>query len=367
MARLRGLRRSGQAAVLVGLVLFTLVIFMALATNMGILVNDRIRMQNAVDLSAYAGAYKEAQELNDLVTYNQDILDVVKECREILTQPEQGYWDGYYCECVNQGPIPEQIIQICQEVLDQVALLFVLRAHYGLTVSPAVSAGKATLEANIANLGQKGHMFEGVNTSASRSGNYTTVGPYGGQYPTIANYVRESQTKFNYPVMLYCPCGVSCCPSGVVPSIDYYVNSWYYKDDTNPDIWIASYAKATPANRYLDIAYSSSGNDGGYFGSSSDGGQDDNITAVGIAKPFDGSVGPTAIRRIFGSEYGAGNNRESPYYTSFGLEAPEEAMFANYRARLAGKNEWNARPADWNPSSALTEVIGAEATAMFMH
>ena len=85
MTLLRRRHRSGQAAVLIALVLFSLIIFLALATNMGILVNDKIRMQNSADLGAYAGAYKEAQQLNALVAKNREIVDVVDSCRDTIT------------------------------------------------------------------------------------------------------------------------------------------------------------------------------------------------------------------------------------------------------------------------------------------
>ena len=109
---------------------------------------------------------------------------------------------------------------------------------------------------------------------------------------------------------------------------------------------------------YLDIAYSPVGNDGGYFGGSSQG-SDDTMTAVSVAKPFDGSVGPTFMYvNVDGSSgvggFAAGNNVGSPIQYSLQFDAPEFFMKPTYRARLAGVHEWDSASADFKPSSALS-------------
>jgi len=79
--------QRGQAAVLVALSLFCMVIFLALATNVGIVVNDRIRMQNAADLAAYAGAFEEARALNRMTEINRRIVMAADDIRKHLTCP----------------------------------------------------------------------------------------------------------------------------------------------------------------------------------------------------------------------------------------------------------------------------------------
>lgn len=86
---LRSRRRAGQrgqAAVLIALGLFTLVVFTALATNLGILVNEKIRIQNTADLAAYSGAYQQGLRLNAIAGLNKAIQDTVLYCRERLTR-----------------------------------------------------------------------------------------------------------------------------------------------------------------------------------------------------------------------------------------------------------------------------------------
>ena len=104
-------KRGGQAAVLIALCVFSLVIFVAFATNMGILVNDKIRIQNAADMGAYSAAYREAQVLNKLTTINQRILGIARECRETL---EKRIWQGTPCACVAISPDADEYIDTCE-------------------------------------------------------------------------------------------------------------------------------------------------------------------------------------------------------------------------------------------------------------
>ena len=77
--------QRGQAAVLIALSLFSMVVFLAMATNFGILVNDRIRMQNAADLAAYAGAFEQARVMNRMTQLNARIHHVAAMTRKHLT------------------------------------------------------------------------------------------------------------------------------------------------------------------------------------------------------------------------------------------------------------------------------------------
>ena len=105
---LRQTRRAGQAAVLIALSLFSLIVFVAFATNMGILVNDKIRIQNAADMGAYSAAYREAQVLNELTRINREILEQARRCRIAL---ESRIWQGVPCACQAIAPDAGQLIQ----------------------------------------------------------------------------------------------------------------------------------------------------------------------------------------------------------------------------------------------------------------
>lgn len=337
-------RRAGQAAVLIALALFSLVITLALATNMGILVNDKIRMQNAADLAAYGAAYKEAQTLNRLVQINKEILEITRRCRDTLTST---VWTGEICTCRNISPQAEQVINSCQQELDAKAMEFEIQASYAQTVAQAKAVAQSTLEANVSGLGGGGHFdfFDTSSNSATRQGAYTIKG--GGA--AIANLERVEDTIFNYPVLKQCQFGPSCISVGPVPSPNYDMKTWYHKDDRDPDVWVMVGVSGTMRSRYLDI---DGGRDGGYFGATSDGGGPDTMYAVAVAKPYDGSVGPAEPPVDY---YKNGNLPQGPYYTSSGLQYPEETMVEEYRARIAGINEWGS--ADYKPRDALGDSM----------
>lgn len=355
--KIRRRSRRGQAAVLIALCLFSLVIFLALATNMGMLVNDKIRMQNAADLAAYGAAYKEAQRLNALVEKNRLIVDKVEECRDNLTaQP----WDNE-CSCEARSDLAEEYIQLCRGEIEFLANDFLLDARWNQTVQPALAVGMATMEANIPGLSNTGsQMFQGPG-AASQEGVYQAEGTDlsgGVSLPSIANYSR-AVSNFNYPVLLLCRTAVGCVPAGIVPSAQTHeLRSWYFKDDADPDIWVLAEARGTMRAAYLDIAYSAAGSDGGYFGASSTGGTDQ-MVAMAIAKPFGGSVGPAG--GVTTTDEQNGNiNLAGPYYVANGTEVARQAMVDEYRARIAGFHEWSwsqdpsqGSDADTNPRDAL--------------
>ena len=53
-------------AILVALIFQVLFVFFAMIVNVGLVVHDKIALQNAVDLGAYYGAMKQAEVLNQI-------------------------------------------------------------------------------------------------------------------------------------------------------------------------------------------------------------------------------------------------------------------------------------------------------------
>lgn len=336
-ARRRG--RRGQAAVFIALILFVLVIFGAMATNLGILVNDKIRMQNTVDLATYAVAYKEAQTLNELVDLNHQIAQTVATCRDILVG---GYWAT--CNCQYRDPMAEMVITSCKGILDAQILAFVYKAQYYSSVQPALDAGKETADANFEGIKSQTSFMEWLPGSPTFPYTYSIdyslnlAGGAGVPLPSIADY-EQVKVTLNYMRIIMCPvCEGACCPVGIVyPSRDVY--AWFYKDDADPEVWVLGRVAGTPKKRFLDIAYSSGGGDGGFFGASSTGGTD-MLYAYAVAKPYEGSVGPT---RASSSDRN-GRWMAGPLYISgaAGSESTRQSvlgMVDEYRARLAGMEE----------------------------
>lgn len=353
--------RGGQAAVLIALVLFTLVVFVALATNMGILVNDKVRMQSAADLAAYSAAYKEAQVMNDLVSKNEAILDMVEECRDNLTRIP---WPSA-CDCQARSELAETYLEICRLNIEARATEFLVAASWPNAVQPAMNAGMNTMDANIPGLSGSGSKMYQSLGSSSYSGAYRSDGTmFMPSMNTIATYRRVQDTKFNYPVLLLCQTNVGCMPTGIVPSAETHeLSTWYYKEDTEADVWAMAEAAGTMRSAYLDIAYSSGGSDGGYFGGSSYGGSD-RMYAVAVAKPFGGSMGPTAASP---AQRNANTDLEGPYYTGRGTRFARMTMIDEYRARLAGVGEWDAVRASNKPRTALSMSTWGSDASRFRH
>jgi hypothetical protein len=352
-------RRSGQSAILIALSLFSMVIFVAFVTNIGILVNDKIRVQSAADLGAFSAAYREAQVMNRLAAINYDILKEAERCREMLEAGEP--WMPPSCDCQPLHPMAEEIISGCSASIDAMAAQFQSTASYGASVSNAISAGEYTMNENVS--GISSDFFEGYSGSATAPGAYSVDG----LVSAIANFSRLT-TNFNYWVMPFCPCFTGCCYQPAVPSMIVPVPSYYVKDDRNPDVWVMAEASGTMEGTYLDIAYSPAGNDGGYFGSSSDGGDSDRMVAISVAKPFDGSVGPTVIYLSDGSTSGiAAGNYGLPVERSNGFMLPEAYIQPTYRARLAGVHEWDSSSTIRTPATTIAQAYGIDYANLIRH
>lgn len=321
-------RRAGQAAVFVAMILFTLVIFLAMATNIGIVVNDKIRMQNTADLATYAAAYSEAQTLNYLVKLNEQIADEVYRCRSILVSSSP-YVD---CLCQYESPVAEAVIEGCKATLDPLILAFIMAAEYNASVTTSLQAGYATAEENFNNTRGKTSFMESISGSPTFYNQYRTTYQThfagGATIPTIATYEQAQSIQVNYAHLTFCPGpNCSCCiPYLYYPQDSFY--GWFYKQNADPEIWVEGRVYGAPKKQFLDVQY-----EGGFFGSTATSG-DDLLYAYAVAKPYEGSVGPTQSGDRNANSYMAG-----PLYSIWGTHRSDLGMVEEYRARLAGLNE----------------------------
>lgn len=63
----------GQASIMIGMLLMTLMLFFAFVVNTGMLVNAKINLQNAADLAAYSGAAVQARQLDHIAYLNYEM------------------------------------------------------------------------------------------------------------------------------------------------------------------------------------------------------------------------------------------------------------------------------------------------------
>ncbi len=332
--------RRGQAAVLIALVLFVMLLLVAMSTNIGIVVNDKIRMQSTADLSTYAVAYSEAASLNELVDLNKEIVDAVTDCRRTLsTGTIGGMWpETVYCGCQPNSQLAEMAVQACKMNIDSAISRFVSRAQYDRTITPALSAGRATADANFSGVGVS--FFDNVYGSPTMRGTYWLRGGFNLAgpviyMPSLADIRQVDDTLINYQVLAFCPAPPGeCVPTPMIKPPEA-LRTWFYKETRDPDVWVAGRVNGTPEKQFLDTDYSSGGRDRGYFGASSTGG-DDEIYAYSVAKPYDGSLGPSELN---GNQRNGNMLGARGVYITRGTTYPKLSMYDEYRARLAGLNE----------------------------
>lgn len=342
LARRERKARRGQAAVLIAMVLFSLVLFMAMATNVGIVINDKVRMQNTADLATYSAAYTEAQVLNQLTFINTQIATTVENCRATLVGVP---WVS--CLCTERHPAAEAIIMACQGTLDGLIATFIAQANYGSSVMPALGAGRAAANANFANSSSKTSFMEDLPGSPTAIGTYNINASlnFGGSMtlPAIANF-SQAQITFNYEHWVFCPCQAGCCYAYTsYPSTQAY--AWFWKSERQPTVWVEGRVYGAPRSQYFDIAYGS-GSDGGFFGASSTSAmagqtaRSDLLYAYAVAKPYEGSVGPTRLGYTDRNGIWMRGMLYMPGPMGMSLDERNDlGMVEEYRARLAGMEE----------------------------
>ncbi len=67
------LNEQGQLSIFVALIFQVIFVFFAMMINIGLVVHDKINLQNAVDLAAYYGAERQAEILNEMAHVNYQI------------------------------------------------------------------------------------------------------------------------------------------------------------------------------------------------------------------------------------------------------------------------------------------------------
>src|ERR1700679_2559585 len=70
--------QRGQASILIAIIFQVLFIFFAMVVNVGLLVHDKINLQNSTDIAAYYGAMKQAEVLNAMAQTNYQIRQAYK-------------------------------------------------------------------------------------------------------------------------------------------------------------------------------------------------------------------------------------------------------------------------------------------------
>ncbi len=327
--------QGGQAAVLTALVLFTCVIFLALATNTGILVNDRIRMQNTADLAAYAGALEQARSLNEMAETNLEIWRTIGECRHVLATTNWTQCDD--CECnPYQEADAEAYIAGCKARIQDLADHFieVNRA----APQAAYQAALNTAAGNMPGTDSGGNFYHFDLDAES---------PTFARRPGLIIVDRFTKVRINYQFNYCCRSSNGTCMLVYAkhPSSIQQWEGWFFKEDpVNDLVYFPNRVNGTPAGNYLDLprrAPESASKSTTYFASDAVGGRDP-LRAYAVAKPFEGNIGPDWDT----SELG-GNILQGWVYDTYSAAPLQPYFQPTYRARIAGLHEpLHPRPVD---------------------
>ncbi len=360
--------QTGQAVVLIALSLFSMVVFLAMATNFGILVNDRIRMQNTADLAAYAGAFEQARILNRLVEINRRIFNVAAQTRKQLTCRDMPDLDEaiHYeatIECdrgtrtlialgCHQPPRgPEAYIKVQVARMKTLAFMFMALNRRGKW-SPS-RAARLTAMKNFPGVGRpRHHTFYawGLDSPTSKIP------------PDPLINVAQAQTTFNYAQWYrrgqckdICPAwkfvGPIPVPINIGGCIEVYTSgpydSWFYKFPPGPNVFFPVRVNGVPKKNFLDIRNLR----GGYFGGDAQRGfvrGADELWAFAVAKPFGGNIGPSDGQGEAHSvtfKFWIKRKTATVYdWDSFNRRGIGGKFYPTYRARLAGVQEHMMTP-----------------------
>lgn len=344
--------QSGQAAVLISLCLFSMVVFLALATNMGILVNDRVRMQNTADLAAYAGAFEEARALNRMTWLNHRIYGAAYDIRKHLTCKDwpdlQNIPTDETEDCNKSGlrvfpdltceqKLPKGILKVGQLRMDILAATFQVENFRSKETS--FRAAEFTAQNNFRGTGRPRHAnFYNLNQDSPTF-----------RLKPLEQVVRK-QTTFTYayfhiPGTCGCPLfsGFPPRPKFCVKTASQTLDTWFIKEHPGPTVYFPARVQGTPQKEFLDIKTRR----GGYFGGDAARGilrGSDDLWAFAVAKPYGGNLGSSDsqgrrkhlhFKVGFGPIKGSADTNGYDYdsFDDFGLNSN---FIEKYRARMAG-------------------------------
>ncbi len=347
---------AGQAAVLAALCLFTCVVFLALASNTGILVNDRLRMQNTADLSAYAGALEQARSLNEMAQTNLEIWQTINECRHVLATTNWTQCDD--CEC---NPHEERDAEAY--IADCVARIEALANHFvEVNRSAPRSAYLAALNTAGGNMPgtDRGDHFSNFEQNESSPTYWKRTG--------LIVVERFTEVRINYQFNYCCRSSGGYCALVYAkhPSKIQQWDGWFYKVDPVGDmVYFPTRVSGTPAGGYLDLprtgGATSADEEYTYFLSDAIGGRDP-LKAYAVAKPYEGNIGPD-----WDTSEEWGNVLQGWVYDHYSAAPLQPYFQPTYRARIAGLHEPLFPPAVDLIAREYIEAGERDPSAFFTH
>lgn len=351
MELLRKLHRdeSGQSAVLAAMLCGVLIFVIAMTTNLGKVVTEKIQLQNTVDLAVYAGAATQAGRLNKMREKNQEIWQIAVDTRDTLSRhsvigdPLSHDFKGDGPQCSTLAGIPRALssiyldneIRMAKQRIDQLS-----RDIDQLNKDANKDAYLAAVDTANANYRGAGDLLKAY-------------------HDTNAKLMETDRVTLDFTYKAWCIQIPPGTPVQHTWTNGERFDTWVFKDDAGDVAFVAGIEDAHPNSPWLDV------ND--YFSSTNCPPQSSprngrcGISVYAAAKPFYGKLG--AMDNLI-TENGFIYNLDEPIPLPLKMIVdqsgpiqpfkPKDGMYRDYRVRFVGlfddeANYTRNNPAGGNP------------------
>lgn len=269
---------SGQSAVLVAMLCGLLIFIIAMTTNIGKLVTEKIALQNAVDLAVYSGAAVQAGKMNEMRGHNDKIWQTLDNTRQFLQTSDPGP-NPIFVDPSASGP--QCNVRILAPGMKAPAGTAAITAAKGLIT---VEAGLLNIKNTTANVTALGAARDAADANfANTSGK---LRPYHNMGPLMK--LKRVRVDLSYRPMCFNQFGVPLASRWAQGET---VDGWFFKDDKGEVAFVAGIVNAAPASPFMDSpqAYFAA-NGCSAPGSSKQGGRC-GLSVYAAATPFYGKLG----------------------------------------------------------------------------
>lgn len=334
---------SGQSAVLVAMLCGLLIFVIAMSTNIGKLVTEKIAMQNAVDLAVYSGAAVQAGKLNEMRDVNDRIWQVISQTRTVLQTTEAPIIPFNIAPqtgpaCVQgaarpnglSAPLADAYIQSQKLIIDGLGLQ--LQSINLNANAAAIRAAENTAEANY-------------------KGTKNLLKPY---INRNLHMVKLEQVRIDLTYRPWCFVVPTAPPIPSVYAQGITTNGWYYKNDRGEVAFVAGIVDAHPNSPFLDTPQAYFAANGCKAPGSTKRNGRCGLSVYAAATPFWGKLGAS-----HGLVNGESNDRDfnnpdfedNRPYNSMRIDypslirdfKPKDRDYEDYRVRFVGLNDPEAQ------------------------
>ncbi len=243
--KLRG--ESGQAAVLIAILCGLMIVVVAMTSNMGKVVTEKMAMQNAVDLAAYSGAATQAGHLNKMRKFNQQAWQTAYDIRYLMESDIIPFNPLFYSPA-SSGPVcpTKAVLPVGMEAPGaKAAIKAADLAMKGIKIAIIAENAKGYFAAEQA-------AREAANMNYKGSGAVGKLTPLHSSSGTGMMNITDEQIEVSYhgwcnflPYIPYLRATYVTYPNDTI-------TSWQFKDDRG-SVMYAAKIDAAPKSPFMDV------------------------------------------------------------------------------------------------------------------